>query len=60
MEDLRSRCIMTTFDPDTGEQDLSVLRRVQKEFGGVLELNSGVAAPGRITVGDEVVFTPRS
>ena len=60
MEDLRSRCIMTTFDPDTGEQDLNVLRRVQKEFGGVLGLNSRVAAPGRIAVGDEVVLIPRT
>ena len=30
MDDLRERCIMTTFDPDTGEQDLGVLRRVQR------------------------------
>ena len=54
MDDLRSRCIMTTFDPDTGEQDLDVLRRIQKEFGGVLGLNSYVVHPGRITVGDPV------
>ena len=60
MEDLRSRCIMTTFDPDTGAQDPSVLRRVQKEFGGVLGLNSHVVAPGRITVGDPVELIPRS
>src|SRR6266705_6826688 len=32
IEDLRTRCIMTTFDPDTGEQDLRVLRRVQEKF----------------------------
>jgi uncharacterized protein YcbX len=54
MHDLRSRCIMTTFDPDTGKQDLSVLRRVQKEFDGVLGLNSYVVTPGRIAVGDPV------
>jgi hypothetical protein len=54
MEDLRSRCIMTTFDPDTGQQDLGVLRRVQKEFNGRLGLNSYVVAPGRISAGDEV------
>lgn len=54
MDDLRSRCIMTTFDPDTGKQDLSVLRRVQKEFDGVLGLNSYVVTPGRISVGDPV------
>lgn len=54
MDDLRSRCIMTTFDPDTGKQDLSVLRRVQKEFDGVLGLNSYVVTPGRIAVDDPV------
>jgi uncharacterized protein YcbX len=60
MEDLRSRCIITTFDPDTGKQDLGVLRRVQKEFDGVLGLNSRVVAPGRIAVGDQVEFIPQS
>jgi hypothetical protein len=54
MEDLRARCIMTTFDPDTGKQDLNVLRTIQKEFNGVLGLNSYVIAPGRISVGDAV------
>ncbi len=60
MEDLRTRCIMTTFDPDSGRQDLGVLRRVQEEFGGRLGLNSYVAAPGRIAVGDPVALMPRS
>ena len=60
MDDLRSRCIMTTFDPDTGKQDLSVLRRVQKEFDGVLGLNSYVVTPGRIAVGDPVELIPPS
>lgn len=54
MAALRSRCIMTTFDPDAGKQDLNVLRRVQKEFQGVLGLNSYVVTPGRIAVGDPV------
>jgi MOSC domain-containing protein len=56
MEDLRSRCIMTTFDPDSGQQDLSVLRRVQEKFNGRLGLNSYVVAPGQISVGDEVML----
>ena len=60
MDDLRSRCIMTTFDPDNGKQDLNVLRRVQKEFDGVLGLNSYVVTPGRIAVGDPVELIPRS
>ena len=51
MDDLRARCIMTTFDPDSGNQDLNVLRRVQREFGGVLGLNSYIVTPGRLAVG---------
>jgi uncharacterized protein YcbX len=54
IEDLRTRCIMTTFDPDSGEQDVNVLRRIQREFNGRLGLNCYVAAPGRISVGDAV------
>jgi len=54
--DLRARCIMTTFDPDTLQQDLSVLRRVQLEFGGRLGLNCYVLVPGHIAVGDNVEF----
>ena len=54
MEDLRARCIMTTFDPDSGVQDVAVLQRVRREFGGELGLNSLVAHPGRLSVGDPV------
>ncbi|MGC4052395.1 MAG: MOSC domain-containing protein [Paludibaculum sp.] len=54
MEDLRGRCIMTTYDPDTGVQDVSILRRIQRDFQGVLGLNSYVIRPGRISEGDEV------
>jgi MOSC domain-containing protein len=58
IEDLRTRCIMTTYDPDTQKQDLAVLRRVQTEFGGQLGLNCYVVAPGQIKVGDPVEFVP--
>ena len=58
MEDLRARCIMTTFDPDSEHQDLSVLQRVQKEFNGQLGLNSYVVTPGRISVNDVVSLLP--
>jgi uncharacterized protein YcbX len=58
VEDLRTRCVMTTFDPDSGEQDLGVLRRVQREFNGRLGLNCYVIAPGRISVGDAVELVP--
>jgi uncharacterized protein len=54
MEKLRLRCIMTTFDPDTGVQDVGVLNRIREEFGGVLGLNAGVVKPGRIHLGDRV------
>jgi uncharacterized protein YcbX len=50
----RSRCVMTTFDPDTLEQDASVLKRVVLEFGGTVALDCSVEAPGRIAVGDSV------
>ena len=59
MEDLRTRCIMTTFDPDTGKQDLGVLGRIRKEFNGRLGLNSAVLDAGRIAVGDPVEMIPR-
>ena len=60
MEDLRTRCIMTTFDPDSGEQNLGVLERIRKEFNAELGLNSFVVAPGRISVGDAVELIPPS
>jgi len=51
---LRSRCVMTTYDPDTQEQDLSVLRRIASEFGGRMALDCAVLGGGRIAVGDPV------
>ena len=55
---LRPRCVMTTFDPDTQEQDPSVLRRIVTEFGGSLALDCSVVRPGTIRVGDEVSLRP--
>lgn len=51
---LRSRCIVTTFDPDTGAQNLDVLRRINREFDGRVGLDCWVARPGTIRVGDPV------
>jgi uncharacterized protein YcbX len=51
---LRARCVMTTYDPDTQEQDLSVLRRIVSEFGGKMALDCAVVRGGRIAVGDPV------
>lgn len=48
------RCVMTTFDPDTVEQDPDVLRRINSELGGMAALNCSVERPGRIAVGDPV------
>lgn len=51
---LRSRCVMTTFDPDTLAQDVSVLRRIAQEFGGKMALDCDVVQGGLIRVGDPV------
>ena len=50
----RSRCVMTTFDPDTQEQDPSVLRRIVRDFDGEVALDCWVVEPGSIAVGDTV------
>lgn len=54
IEDLRMRCVMTTFDPDTQLQDSSVLKYIVQRFGGRLALNCYVIQGGEISVGDEV------
>lgn len=54
IESLRGRCVMTTFDPDTLEQDRQVLRGIVQRFGGKLALNCYVIRGGEIRVGDPV------
>jgi len=49
---LRGRCVMTTYDPDTQAQDLSVLKRIVTEFGGRVALDCDVVEGGAIAVGD--------
>ena len=51
---LRQRCVMTTYDPDTQVQDVSILRRIVRERGGRLALDCRVIEPGRVGVGDPV------
>jgi uncharacterized protein len=51
---LRPRCVMTTYDPDTLAQDVSVLRRIARELDGSFALDCSVARPGEIRVGDAV------
>jgi uncharacterized protein YcbX len=54
---LRRRCIMTTFDPDTAEQDVDVLLRIHRELEGTLALDCEVVRPGTIAVGDAAEVT---
>ena len=52
LADLRGRCIVTTYDPDTIHQDVDVLLGIRAQFGGTLALNAWAGRPGRIAVGD--------
>ncbi len=45
---LRPRCIVTTIDPDTGAQDLEVLRHIRRDFDGAIALNCWVINGGTI------------
>lgn len=58
-EKLRDRCVMTTFDPDTQEQDPSVLLRIVRELDGSTALDSSVTAEGTIRVGDPAHIVER-
>jgi MOSC domain-containing protein len=53
---LRARCVMTTYDPDSLEQNHQVLRDIVRKFGGTLALDTAVIKPGCIRVGDKVEF----
>jgi uncharacterized protein YcbX len=54
LADLRRRCVMTTYNPDTAEQDPHVLRDIVRRFGGQLCLNAAVTRAGRIEIGHRV------
>jgi uncharacterized protein YcbX len=58
LEDLRRRCVMTTFDPDTLAQDPRVLRSIVDRFGGRLALNAAVLRVGSVCEGDRVELVP--
>ena len=55
---LRPRCVMTTWDPDTQEQDRTVLQRIVDDHGGTTALDCAVVRPGLIRVGDSVELRP--
>jgi uncharacterized protein YcbX len=52
--DLRSRCVMTSYDPDTAAQDPGVLRDIVRRFDGRLCLNATVTRSGYVEVGHHV------
>jgi len=54
VQDLRLRCIMTSYDPDTLVQDKEITRSIYRRFGGKLALNCFVIEGGGIAVGNEV------
>lgn len=53
---LRRRCVMTTYDPDTLKQDPNVLRRIVKELDGTMALDCKVISGGLIKEGAPVVL----
>ena len=53
---LRPRCVMTTWDPDTQVQDITVLKRIVKELDGVMSLDCSVTGTGTMHEGDLVTL----
>jgi MOSC domain-containing protein len=51
---LRRRCVMTTYDPDTLEQDLMVFKSIVSELGGMMALDCSVQTPGLLLENDIV------
>jgi uncharacterized protein len=54
--DLRRRCVMTTYDPDTAAQDPEVLRHIVRQFAGKLCLDARVTRAGHVEVGHRAVL----
>ena len=59
VQDLRLRCIMTSYDPDTLVQDKAITRGIYQRFEGKLALNCFVIEGGEIAVGDDVQLVRR-
>jgi len=57
IQDLRQRCVMTSYDPDTLVQEKAITREIYRRFGGSLALNCFVLEGGEVAVGDEVQLT---
>jgi uncharacterized protein YcbX len=54
LDSLRSRCHMTTIDPDTLQVNPDVLRDIVRRFDNRLALNTDILSGGTIRVGDPV------
>jgi len=54
LADLRGRCVMTTVDPDSLEQDPRVLKDIVRRFDGRLALNAEVIQGGTLRAGAAV------
>lgn len=52
VQDLRLRCVMTSFHPDTLVQNAEITRGIYRRFEGRLALNCFVLEGGEIAVGD--------
>ena len=60
LANLRARCVVTTFDPNTLAQDVDVLREIQTRFDGTLALNAWADREGSVAVHDAVRLRPRT
>jgi uncharacterized protein YcbX len=54
LADLRGRCVMTTWHPDSLEQRVDVLRELRSRFGGTFALNAWTGVDGVLAIGDAV------
>ena len=54
----RARCVMTTFDPDTQEQDRGVLQHIVDDLDARIALDCSVVRGGTIRIGDRVELIP--
>jgi len=51
---IRGRCVMTTYDPDTLQQDHGVLQQIVDDHAGRFALDCHVMEGGEVRVGDTV------
>jgi uncharacterized protein len=56
VRDLRLRCVMTSYDPDTLAEDRAITRGIYRRFAGKLALDCFVLEGGEIAVGDDVAL----